>query len=213
MEESTGIRVAYPDPKGGTSTTGNVARRLLYDGEVREELLSQVPEHRRDNLRQLMKQFSVVLRVLSSKQTIENLGTFRIYCQNLYQFIVEKYPPPHCFLSPTVHKILGHGWELIEKNDGKGLGMLSEGGIEACNKLLRRFRISLSRKCDQLTNLTDCINRLFIRSDPVLNILRRDIMPKCKLCSTVGHTKRECPKAIRVLTEENSAISYFGIEC
>ena len=33
------------------------------------------------------------------------------------------------------------------------------------NKLLRLFRIALSRKTSQADNLNDCLNRLWIRSD------------------------------------------------
>jgi len=201
--------VAYPDSRGGTSTTGNVARRLLHDLVVREELLSRVPEHRRAPLSQVLQRFSVVMRVISSKQKVTDLATFKSFCLDLYTFILMNYPPPRCYMSPTVHKILGHGWELIEKNDGHGLGGLSEGGLEACNKLLRRFRTTLSRKVDQLTNLTDCIHRLWTRSDPVLNTIRQDLLPKCKVCQTKGHAKRECPRRVLVLTREEDIIQCF----
>ena len=186
------------------NNTGNVARKLLHDTHVRAELLSQVPEHRRENLARIISKFSVVIRVLSSKQQIENLQIFKQYCLDLYKFIVTTYPPPQCYLSPTFHNILEHGWELIEKNDGRWFGMLSEAGIEASNKILRRFRISLSRKCDQITNLSDCMIRLFTRSDPVLNNIRYEVLPRCKVCCSIGHAKKECPKTIRVLNEEDT---------
>ena len=83
MKDTTGIRVAYPDPKGGTSTTGNVARRMLHDKATREQLLSQVPEHQRADLRILVQRFSVVLRVLSSKQKVNNVDTFKAHCADL----------------------------------------------------------------------------------------------------------------------------------
>ena len=44
MLEATGLRIAFPDPtgKGGTTTTGNVARKLLFDHVTREVLLQLV---------------------------------------------------------------------------------------------------------------------------------------------------------------------------
>ena len=55
-------------------------------------------------------------------------------------------PVTHCAQDP------GSWMGASVKNDNRGLGNLSEGGVEACNKLLRRFKISLSRKCDHVTN-------------------------------------------------------------
>ena len=45
---------------------------------------------------------------------------------------------------------------IEEKKEFHGLGTIAEGGLEACNKLLRRYRIRLSRKCTQVDNLKDC---------------------------------------------------------
>ena len=146
MIATTGIRVDFPDPSCRTTTTGKVSRKLLHDAVVRGELLSNVPHHLRYNIAELCKRLSVILRIVSSKDKVNKLDEFKQYCQETYKLVLEKYSPPKCFLSPTVHKLLAHSWELIEKNSGVGLGTLSEGGLEASNKLLRRFRVNLSRK-------------------------------------------------------------------
>ena len=58
-----------------------------------------------------------------------------------------------------------HAPELIEANESKGLGDYSKSGLECNNKILRLVRIAQSRKCNQFDNLTNCINRLWVRSD------------------------------------------------
>ena len=49
-------------------------------------------------------------------------------------------------ITPTVHKVLAHSWELIAHNDGVGLGALDESGLKGCNKILRNIRTNFSRK-------------------------------------------------------------------
>ena len=71
-----------------------------------------------------------------------------------------------------------YSWELIESNNNRGLGEYSESGLEHNNKFLRFFRVNLARKTSQVTNLHDCIDRLWLKSDPGI----RDAGPK-KLCS------------------------------
>ena len=209
MRKHTGLRVDYPNPSGGTTTTGNVARRLLHDPATRKELLSQIPDHLRGNLGELLKRISIVLRVISTKAKVEKLEEFRSYSLKTYQFVLETYAPPRCFISPTVHKALGHGWELIRKNEGNGLGILSEGGLEASNKLLRNIRIDQARKVSQETNLQDCISKLWVRSDPEVEKIRCRVLPRCQACSTRGHSKAECPNIVRVLKCEDEMVQYF----
>ena len=53
---------------------------------------------------------------------------------------------PWVSVTPAVHKVLGHSWELIELNSCYGSGALDESGTEDCQKVLRNLRINLSRK-------------------------------------------------------------------
>lgn len=84
---------------------------------------------------------------------------------------------PEAALSPTVHKVLAHSPELIINNGNYGLLRLSEEGLEAVNKLLRRIRECLSRKTSQEANVTDCLHRLWSQSDPVVNLIKAQTKP------------------------------------
>ena len=91
-----------------------------------------------------------------------------------------------------MHKILAHSWELVEINGGTGLKAWSEEGMEANNKRLRLYREKLSRKNNQVSNLTDCFRRLWVGSDPLVANERMKGKTVCSLCGDVNHTKRSC---------------------
>ena len=64
------------------------------------------------------------------------------------------------YLTPPVHGVLDHAWELIEANESKGLVVFTESSLEFNNTILRLIRIAQSLKGNQIDNLTDCMNRL-----------------------------------------------------
>ena len=87
--------------------------------------------------------------------------------------IVEKFP--WAMISPSVHRILAHGWERVAMNGGYGLGSESEEGLEALNKWIRRLREKGARKIDTLANFTDTFNHLWDRSRPQIVEMKRKI--------------------------------------
>ena len=186
---------------------------MLYEKWIRETLLDLVPERNRNKLRVIIVRLAVALRVISSKRELreEKVTELEAFNRETYKLILTSYPPPQVKISPSVHKLLGHSWDLVALNDNFGLGTVSEGGIEACNKLLRRYRTRLSRKTSQHDNLQDCAKRLWVNSDPVLEHLRLKALPICKKCSNRGHIARYCPSSIMtVIQEEDSLVeSYF----
>ena len=90
-----------------------------------------------------------------------------MWCHMLFSPMVEfKQLAPFPWNVPwTIHALLDHFGELIEANRGKGIGTYTESSLESCNKFLRLYRISLSRKTNQIDNLQDCKSRLWIRLD------------------------------------------------
>ena len=105
-------------------------------------------------------------------------------------------------VSPSAHIVLAHSAELIEQNDSKGLLNFTECGIEANNKFLRQYRMNYARKTSQFDNLSDCINRLWDKSDPmVLKVCDR---LQCAHCKGKGHTIRSCDELKEALHRCNS---------
>lgn len=148
--EHTGIKLDFPNStgRGGTTTTGNVARRLLYNSENRNYLIDQLPEKFRCNFRIFAQSLSIILRIINSTELVK-VEVFKMFCIETYRFLIQNYS--WVSVTPTIHKVLGHSWEVIEQNGSYGLGNLSEEGMEGCNKITS----SLVGASDNRTSLTE----------------------------------------------------------
>ena len=100
---------------------------------------------------------------------------------------------PWINITPTLHKLLAHSWELMALNDCVALGALDESGQEGCNKILRNIRTNIKHKTSQKDNLVDPLRRVWVSSDPVVNHERDRSQPSCKICNATGHTIRSSP--------------------
>ena len=166
VKEETSITLEKPDPSGhgGTSTTGNVAssmlntnnRLLLTHGIDNLELKSKL-DH-------IILNMAVILAVINSNKKV-NVPVFSEFCLNT-SLLVKSVSWIH--IIPTAHVVLVHSAELIEGNNQIGLLNFTECGLEANNKFLRQYRINYSRKTSQFDNLSNCLNRLWDKSDPMV---------------------------------------------
>ena len=106
---------------------------------------------------------AVVLRIFNSDERIDH-QKFPTLCSDTYQLIIETFP--WASNTPTLHKVLAHSAQLIEEyNGGRGLKSLSEEGLEACHKHIRRYREQLARKFSFEANIQDIFIRLTSQSD------------------------------------------------
>ena len=185
--QRTGIKWNFADATGhsGNTTTGNVVRKLLYSEQNRCLITEDIANlELRSFMLQYGKDLSHILRVISSGKQV-NTETFSKLCSSLYLNIVQKLP--WVSITPTLHKLLAHAPELIELNSGFGLKAWSEEGLEANNKRMRQIRTNLSRKDNQVNNLSDIYNRLWFGSDPLVVEERLKGRVVCKNCHEVGH--------------------------
>lgn len=190
--DKTGIRVDEPDPvgKGGTSTTGPIAKRLLHENATRQVLLECVPERGEDRvqLSNIVSNVSIILRLVSSSELI-NADKLDTLCKDTSRMVLDHFPSFR--FTCSVHQLLAHSAELVAANKSHGLGTLSEEALEHNNKNIRKYREQLSRKTTQEDNLTDVFHRLWLKSDPVIRKFRH--VDKCSYCDGDHHT-RSCPK-------------------
>ena len=158
VQKETGLKIDQPDPRGGTTSTGGVARRAFSnDTKFIECILPLIDTEHRDPLLKIHTQLSAILRIVNSDREI-NTQEFGILCTNTYLFILDYFP--WASITPTLHKLLAHSEEILrEVNNGCGLKSFSEEGSEACNKLLRKYRENLARKTSFADNATD----IFVR--------------------------------------------------
>ena len=164
------MAVNIGDP--GDMVTGNAFGKLATDSS-RQFLCTLVKE-------EIQEDFGVALLGLCAAVKIINSQKRKVNIDKLRQMLIETYVKllicfPWCAVSPSVHRILAHSWEVIELNDGFGLGNLSEEGLEALNKYVRSMRETGARKDCTLNNFTDTFNHLWDRSRPTIVDMARQI--------------------------------------
>ena len=184
-----GIKIDTADGTGhsGNSLNGKISKRCHAE-ECRKLLSNLVKPAQLDVMQTLHKNMYVILRIISSKDHKIDIAKLRNLCTETYVHILEHLK--WVDLTPTVHKVLAHAPELIEKNLCMGVGNLSEEGLEACHKIIRRFRTSWTLQTSDDANMKDLIKKMWLVSDPLFYSYRRII--KCSKCGSTGH-QRKCP--------------------
>lgn len=178
FREELGLIVDQPRQGGGTSNDGNTARRFFENSTISADITG-IDED-------LIKRFHVVLQTISCGLEV-NVTKFQDYALETARYFVQLYP---WFYMPTsVHKILIHGYEIIESML-LPIGQMSEEAQESCNKFIRSFREDFARKFSRKTNMEDIFQRLLVASDPLISSLRRLPVKKLKSLS---------PEAIELL--------------
>ena len=173
--------------------------KFLFIKSNRTIILDQLDDHKRADVAKYGQMLSVIIRVFSSSKSV-NIDEYKAYCLALYNHILTAFiyssGSPWVSISPTLHKLLAHLWELISLNDGEGLQRLDESGLEGCNKILRAVRTRQARKASQEACNEDCLGRMWAGSDPVLQTELTAALPFCKHCVLYGHGTRYCPNRI-----------------
>ena len=154
-------------------------RKLLTHGISNSGLREEIDE--------IVLKMAVILSIINSNRKV-NVDEYHEFCRDTYLKIANI---KWIEFTSTVHIVLGHSHGLIRENNNTGLLNYTECGIEANNKFLRQYRINKSRKTSQFDNLSDCINRLWDKSDPLVVKYRERL--SCTHCKGVGHTIRSCP--------------------
>ena len=133
--------------------------------------------------------FNCLLTAYGSSREIN----INVYCNLVQEFYTEvllniRDPnnKPWIFPSPSLHAFLSHSRELIDTNNYHGLCNFSEQGLENNHKFCRFFRKTLSRKCSQEDNLSDCFSRLWLQSDPIIRKSGRKAI-FCGYCKNTTH--------------------------
>ena len=76
-------------------------------------------------------------------------------------------------VTETAHMVLGHSFQLIDANDGYGLGQMTEQGLESVNKLVKRYSERFARQISLGANITDVMHRLQVLSNPYLKSFKK----------------------------------------
>ena len=88
------------------------------------------------------------IKIYSSTHVIE-VELYKEFCAETKKVILTAFNENEeswIYLTPTVHALLELSGELIEANNGRGLGAYTEFSLESNNTVLRLTRVALSRK-------------------------------------------------------------------
>ena len=156
----------------GNMVTGKAFVKFSSDTS-RAFYVSLVQEDLRENFNTILLGLSAAVKVIDSQKRRVNTQKLRDITQEVNLKIVESFP--WAAVSPSIHRILAHSWEVVELNNGFGLSDLSEEGLEALNKHIRERRCHGSRKNSTEVNFEDTFNHLWDRSRPTIVELERSI--------------------------------------
>ena len=157
FKSKMGILVDIPKVGFGNTNNGNTSRRFFNDPETSADITGV-------DFR-LISRMKIILEVISSGHKID-VEKFRQYTLDTAKLYVELYP--WCPMTPTLHKVLVHGPDIVE-NALLPIGQLSEEAADTRNKHFREYRLSYARKFSRKDCNQDIINRLLLTSDPLLS--------------------------------------------
>ena len=133
--------------------------------------MSTIPTEYKDPIFVIHTYLGAILRVFNCGRRIVTEELI-VVSRKLYLLILNTFSWAN--ITPMLHKVLAHAPDIISTfNNGVGLEQLSEQGLDASNKLIRRYRERLSRKFSFEDNIRDIFPRMLCQSDPVLLLNRR----------------------------------------
>ena len=119
--KETSYHIDLPSCDGGKSSTGNVARDCFNNKrDFLRWATSTVAPEEKEKLKIIHTNLGVILRVFNSSHKLD-IGKFEMLCKSMYEYIVDNFPWVS-ITTPSLHKLLAHSTELVEKyNNRNGL--------------------------------------------------------------------------------------------
>lgn len=150
-----GLKVDRPT-SGGTTNTGNLVRKAFTNSEITARIcgVSTV----------LVSNLDTIRRAFSSGCPIDPEELQKICQATLIQYNLDA---GWYSLSPTLHRVLVHGKEIVQATP-LPIGITSEEGSEANTKFARQYLKHHTRKTSNMNTIVDLFNRLMDISDPLI---------------------------------------------
>lgn len=157
MWHEMGLHVDKPIPNGGNSNDGNTAQKAFLNIELFASILEVDLE--------LLRNLHNILIAINCEFAID-AEKFKKFSDNTIRLYMLHYPwyP----MSPTLHKILVHGSQIIAASVVP-VGCLGENASEARNKFYKRDRRIHARHNSRANNMLDVFQRSIDSSDPLIS--------------------------------------------
>ena len=199
-----GLLFDSPTTSGGNTNAGPVAKRF-FSLENRVAISSLIEDGAdRENCSILLAMLNVCLSVVESVDVEKKVFVegFKNHCYETMVHIVV--PFPWVFITPNVHQMLAHCWELFQIQDGGPIAILSESGVEAWNKQVRNFRSGAGCRARQTSiqaNIHDIFVRMLVTSAPIIAKVRQDLWTQKRQFSALAYVPNEEESLIQSMHE------------
>ena len=204
-----GFLVDSPTTVGGNSNAGPVAEKF-FGAEHRANICDVIRHSSHKSLySELLSYFNKILTITQQCDTTKIVRVDMVKQLGQALMIHYKQSFPFAMISPSVHMMAAHSWELFQMTEGKPIAVYAEQSGEAWNKHIRAYKSGPSaraRQCSIRLNTADIFTRMLVQSHPRMAAKRK--IHKCSHCKKHGHTIRSCPDIVStVLNAERSYIA------
>ena len=181
----------------------------FFSPKEREHICSVISnDDERDKFYTLLSKFNVLLSITQhvDPQNVVDPEAVRRVGYDLMVFFKQSFP--WAMLTPSVHQMCAHSWELFVITKGLPIAVYSEQSGESWNKYVRAYKSGTSCMARQMStkvNTRDIFVRMMLRTNPSIASMKR--MLRCSKCGKTGHTTRGCKSdSLIVNTEERYLI-------
>lgn len=209
IRKTCGFLVDSPTQVGGNSNTGPVSEKF-FGAKHRAGICKKILNtSHRSFFSELLSFFNKILTItqqcdptkIVSVEMVKQLG------QDLMVHYKRSFP--FAMISPSVHMMAAHSWQLFQMTEGKPIAVYAEQSGEAWNKHIRAYKsgpAARARQCSIRLNTADIFTRMLVQSHPRMAAKRT--IHQCKECKKYGHTIRSCPENISTVL--NWEMSYIA---
>ena len=140
--------------------------RLLLSELIKDENEDE-EMRKREAWKSIHLQLCALAIVAQSQCTMVDIDLFKDVSTEVYLRIVEELDWVQ--IPESIHGLMAHAGELMANNDNKGLGSMSEGGLERQNQGVKYWRKFGARKSSAYDNMKDAMNHQTQASSPLLD--------------------------------------------
>jgi hypothetical protein len=208
VREKTGMLLDSSTSSGGNTNNGPLADRFFSPKERKSICSIILKTEDQDSFSTLLSKFNILLSINQHVDVSKKVDPDKVKEVGYGLMIFHKQTFPWAMLSPSVHQMCAHAWELFMLTGGSPIAKYSEQSSESWNKYIKAYKSGTSCKARQMSlqiNTHDIYCRLMIRTHPIIASKKR--LLQCGLCGKFGHTTRGCKVDVNnIFTEEKMII-------
>ncbi len=162
-----GFLVDCPTNIGGNTYSGPISEKF-FSPKYREDICSIIKKPaNREAFAKLLSYFNIMLSITQQTDPSKIVDPDRVKEAGLKLMLHYKQNFPFAMISPSIHQMCAHSWELFEMTNGKPIATYAEQSGEAWNKHIRAYKsgpAARARQCSIRLNTLDIFTHMLIKS-------------------------------------------------